>query len=405
MFNFGGNKQFKCDNKLYDLLNVDKNASSEDIKKAYKKMALKHHPDRNRDNTQQAEQQFKEISKAYSILRCPEKRATYDKFGMDYLEETGGVSQASGFDIFENLFGGNGMGMNMGMNMGKTKGKSRHKELNVTLNDLYSCKKINLSLKRVILCTSCKGSGALSPQHISNCTSCDGSGVTIQIQQLGPGFMSQSRTICVACNGNGKKILQKCTDCNGKKTINIKSSIKLQLTQNMKDGEQIVYEGFADHIPDVDIQGDLVIQLNQIQHPRFTRKNNNLLFKLDILLSQALCGGKINFTHLDGRQLYIELTDIISPNMCKVIKHEGMYQSGDLIIEFNIIMPECLSSDHKNYLSKLLPTASINNLDNHIRLDYNDYDSKIHEDNSDTFNEQQHNSYPNQQEQVQCAQQ
>ena len=112
MFNFGGNKQFKCDNKLYDLLNVDKNASSEDIKKAYKKMALKHHPDRNRDNTQQAEQQFKEISKAYSILSCPEKRATYDKFGMDYLEETGGVSQASGFDIFENLFGGNGMGMN-----------------------------------------------------------------------------------------------------------------------------------------------------------------------------------------------------------------------------------------------------------------------------------------------------
>jgi len=232
---------------------------------------------------------------------------------------------------------------------------------------------MNINLKRDILCSSCDGSGASSKQNIITCSSCDGSGITIKIQQLGPGFMSQSRAKCNACNGNGKKILELCTNCNGAKIISTKSGIKLPISQNMKNGEQIIFEGFANHNPDADIQGDLIIQLNETKHPNFTRKHNDLHLKLDILLSQALCGGAVEFTHLDDRKLYIELTDIINPNMKKVIHNEGMYHSGDLIIEFNIIMPDILSNEYKKYLYKLLPKQADIDTSNHTILNYSKY--------------------------------
>lgn len=373
MFHGIGGNANKCDNKLYDLLGVSNTASNEEIKKAYKKMALKHHPDRNRDNQEEAERKFKEISKAYGILSDSQKRSTYDKFGLDFLEQTGDATTSSAFDIFENLFGG--MGGMPGMQQ-KTKGQPRIEAIDVSLNDFYKCKTININLKRDILCTHCEGTGAANKNNIVTCSSCDGSGITIQIQQLGPGFISQSRSTCYACNGKGKKILEPCVKCNGNKIINTKSSIKLSLTQNMINGEQIVYEGFANHNPDADIQGDLIIKLNETKHPLFTRKNNELYIKLDILLSQALCGGVVEFTHLDDRKLYIELTDIISPNIKKVINNEGMYKSGDLIVEFNIIMPSTLSPDYKKYLYKLLPPPNDINIDNHTKLNYTQYVEK-----------------------------
>jgi len=398
----GGNGQ-KCDNKLYDALGVISTASEAEIKKAYKKMALKHHPDRNRDNTEEAERKFKEISKAYSILSDPQKRETYDKFGLDFLEQSGhgGDAAGSAFDIFENLFGGMG-GMPGMPSMRKTKGKSRIETIDVSLEDFYKCKTINMNLKRDIICTDCDGTGALNKSSFLECADCDGSGITIQIQQLGPGFISQSRSTCRSCDGKGKKILEPCPTCNGNKIINTKSEIKLQITPSMKDGEQIVYEGFANHIPDADIQGDLIIELKQKPHKYFTRKGNDLYMKKDILLSQALCGGIVEFTHLDERKLYIELNDIISPNMKKRINGEGMYQTGDLIIEFNIIMPNELSNDYKKYLYKLLPKADDINITDYTKLEYTHHIEQQHQKQSRRQRFNQQNNIP---EQVQCAQQ
>lgn len=400
MFHGIGGNTNKCDNKLYETLGVAKDASNDEIKKAYKKMALKHHPDRNRNNQEEAETKFKEISKAYGILSDPQKRSTYDKFGMDFIEQSGDASSSAAFDIFENLFGGMG-GMSSGIS--KRKGKPRIEIIEVSLNDFYECKTINLNLKRDIVCPECNGSGALNSSSFFKCSSCDGSGITIQIQQLGPGFISQSRSACQECNGVGTKIIHLCKRCNGKKVVNTKCNIKLPLTKNMVNGEQVIYDEFANYNPDVEVQGDLIIQVNEKKHPLFTRKNNDLYITLDILLSQALCGGHIEFTHLDNRKLYIELNDIINPNDKKIIPNEGMYKQGDLILTFNIIMPKALSPDYKKYLNKLLPISNTQITSNHTKVNYKNY---IKKDSKHKYQRRhERNEHANIGEQVQCAQQ
>ena len=201
------------DKDLYKTLGVSKDADEATIKKSYRKLALKYHPDRNKVDKEEAEKKFKEISKAYEVLSDSNKRKTYDTFGLDAVNN-GGVGGENPFDLFGNIFSqSNGFEnmFNMGSNSRSSRKKTRAsantvKSIDITLEDVYCKRKFNINFDKTIKCRKCNGTGAKDPSCIKICKNCDGSGITISIKTFGPGMISQTQTTCNVCNGIGKKI-------------------------------------------------------------------------------------------------------------------------------------------------------------------------------------------------------
>ena len=254
MFGFGGGPfgnappSKPIDNsKFYNLLGVSKNSSQDDIKKSYKKLAMKYHPDRSTSDPEK----FKEISEAYEILSDPEKKEIYDKYGEEGLSNDG---PSSGPDIFNMMFNNNGPSR-------KRKGKNVINKIQVPLNDLYTGKDIKFSLNRKCICKKCNGNGLKENAKKKKCNTCNGTGIQTRIIQVGPGMMQQTQGPCSECNGMGFKIKDsdKCKTCNGKKTERVRKKLVLNLNKTHKDGDKIVFNEKADYDPDATTQGDLVV--------------------------------------------------------------------------------------------------------------------------------------------------
>jgi len=213
--------------QLYDLLEITPDASPQDIKKAYRKMAMKYHPDKNPNNPE-AESKFKDIGQAYEILGDDEKRERYDKYGMDAFKE-GGMSQDPG-SIFEAMFGGGGGGFGFFGGGGEKRGARKTEDivhqLEVSLEDLYNGKTSKLAVTRDQVCTTCKGAGTKSGVSGGKCRRCEGRGVRIIIKQIGP-MIQQMQTVCDACGGKGETIKDedRCKSCKGKKVTREKKNI------------------------------------------------------------------------------------------------------------------------------------------------------------------------------------
>jgi DnaJ homolog subfamily A member 2 len=362
---FSGNSN---DTKLYDELGVSKNASQSDIKKAYRKLALKFHPDRNRENQESAEEKFKEISFAYDVLGDEEKRNKYDRFGLDAIKNSGG-DNVNPFDIFSNLFGEGGGGMNMGggfFSQGfsssrnqrrEVRAKDRVEKISVNLEDIYNEKIINISITKKIVCLKCKGTGGMYSSSVVKCCKCDGKGQIIEIKTMGAGFISQSQRICYACNGQGKIIKKDeiCKACDGIKYTKIKKTLELNLKNNMKTGSKIVVEGDADEVIEATVKGNLIFVIDEKPHSLFKRNDTHLHYTKNIILSEALTGTEFIIEHLDKRKLFIKIDNIIVPDSKKKIMYEGMNSDGDLIIFFKIVFPKHIDDERKKYLKKLLP--------------------------------------------------
>lgn len=353
---FFDNLSNQQDTKLYDTLGVSKSASESEIKKAYKKLALKFHPDRNK--TPEAENKFKEIAAAYDILGDSEKRSTYDKFGLEAVKSGGGAGGfgmgGNPFDVFESMFGGMSSSSFKRSNV-KRKGKSMIKEIGIDLSDIYNESNLSVALTNLSKCDTCDGLGCQSPSDIIICSRCDGSGVFVQIQQFGPGMISQSQQTCPTCHGKGKKINPEklCLKCEGKKVIKKKQLITLNLNKSHKTGDKLVFNGLADYNPDVDIQGDLILVIKTNSN-KFKRIENNLYIEKTISLIDALCGANLRIVHLDGRVLRIDTSDVLQPNSIYKISNEGMNSGSSLFIKFNIIFPKKLSDERKMYIKKLI---------------------------------------------------
>jgi DnaJ family protein A protein 2 len=364
---------------LYKVLSVSKSASEDEIKKSYRKLALKFHPDRNRDNKEEAEKKFKDISKAYEILSDKSKRNTYDNFGFDAVNSgnMGGPGD-NPFDLFGNIFSQSNGFENM-FNMGaRTQRKTNRKmsspnilkKIDVNLEDIYTKRELNIVFDKTVICKNCKGSGAKDSSCIKICNSCDGSGVKISIKTFGPGMISQSQTTCNHCNGKGKIIEEKCSNCKGRKYDIFKKKININLKHSNVHGGKIHIKGEAHEDINCDICGDLILELNVRKHKDFKRKGNNLYIKKTINLVDALCGCELTFLHLDNRKLLVKTGDIITPTSSKKISGEG-FENGDIIIDFDIIFPKTLSNERKEYISKLLP------IQNKANISYDDYELKI----------------------------
>ena len=337
----------------YELLNVPKNANNEEIKKQYKKLAMKYHPDRNKNNKDEAAAKFQEISNAYNVLTDPQKRNIYDQCGEEGLKQGGpGVDP---FSMFQEMFGEGGMG-NMGGfggfpfgNMGhQTRENHEIKKLNVTLEDLYNGKVFKFNINHSVLKKN-------SVQSVKTCPACNGKGVQIKIHRMGP-IVQQIQSECGECGGTGKIMDSNCLE-------KVTKKISVPVEKGMCNGEQIVVRELGNFNIHTMQNDNLIFIINEQEHNIFKRVENDLVVGLDINLIDSLIGFKFEFTHLDGSKFLIESDTIIKQDGIKVIKNKGMpYNSqaqvfGDLIFKFNIIYPTQLHSKDFTTLKNILPNS------------------------------------------------
>ncbi|PVU91934.1 hypothetical protein BB561_004130 [Smittium simulii] len=348
--------------KYYDCLGVSPDASETELKKAYRKLALKYHPDKSK--SPEHVEKFKEISHAYEILSDSEKRQAYDTYGEEGLSGDGGMGGMSAEDLFSQFFGGNvfGGGARRGP-QGPKKGKDMVHSIKASLEELYKGKVTKLQLTKSVLCTGCDGKGGTGGRDYT-CTSCQGSGVKITMRQLGP-MVQQMQSHCNACQGTGEIIPEKerCKKCKGKKVTTEIKKLEVHIEKGMKDNQRVVFKGEADQLPGY-VPGDIIIIIEEKPHPLFKRKGDNLVVDIPINLVTALAGGNVHIKHLDDRILNVQILkgEVISPGSLKVVSGEGMpsyrhHIYGDIYINFDVKFPDSNWTDEASLdaLAKLLP--------------------------------------------------
>ncbi|EGN92012.1 hypothetical protein SERLA73DRAFT_191709 [Serpula lacrymans var. lacrymans S7.3] len=344
--------------KFYDLLEVPVDASEADLKKAYRKKALRLHPDKGGDP-----ELFKEVTHAYEILSDPEKRSIYDSRGEAGLSEQGGMGGMDPQDLFSQLFGGGGFfgGGAGGRPSGARKTKDLVHRVNVTLEDLYKGKTTKLALTRNALCSRCNGKGG-KDGAVRQCHTCSGRGIKVTLRQMGP-MIQQIQSTCDDCSGTGEVINMKdrCTSCKGKKVLPEKKLLEVHIDKGMKGGQTIQFNGESDQAPGAQ-SGDVVIVIDEKPHDRFKRQENDLIVELEVDLLTALGGGQISIKHLDDRALLVNLTagEVIKNNDLKVIRGQGMpsqrhHEPGDLFVKFSVIFPESVDLGSIGLLERALP--------------------------------------------------
>lgn len=366
------------DDEYYKTLGLSKNATSEQIKKAYKRCALKWHPDRNPDNQEKATENFKAISEAYDVLSNPETRSVYDKHGKKGLQENGGaqrggMSQSNMHNIFEHMFGFNfhpqsHPSSRQAQSRGPKRGDNILFEMSVDLKDIYTGCQKKLKVTRNVICGVCRGSGCHGDSVLvdTGCPDCKGTGVKITIRQLGPGFMTQQQSICGKCEGNGTYIPEpdQCKQCKGKKVVKEGTILQVNVQKGMKSGSKVTFEKKSDEYPGT-IPGDIVIVIKERNNTHFRRLGNDLMIQKQITLKDALCGLEFIIEQLDGRRILVntEKCGIIKPNQTKAIREEGMpirrneelIGQGTLIVHFDVVFPDKkLSAKEKKQLNTIL---------------------------------------------------
>lgn len=347
----GGPKEDVDTDKFYNILGVGKDASANDIKKAYRKLAMKHHPDKGGDADK-----FKEITRAHEILSDPEKKSNYDKYGEKGID--GGPGGMDAGDIFSSFFGGGGGG---GGRRGPKKGKDVRFRLAVELADLYNGGTKKLRLTKSIICAACKGAGGA---NVRKCPGCKGSGVRVYMRQLGPGMVQQIQAHCDDCGGEGEIMSAKdrCKECAGEKIQKVKKTLEVHINAGMRNGEKVVFRGESDESPGLQ-PGDVIVELECKKHPLFVRQGDHLFLKKKITLLESLTGFSFSFEHLDGRIIKVQTqkNQITPHESFKLVQDEGFPTHrnkvirGNLYIEFLVQWPESLNPKAANQLKDLLP--------------------------------------------------
>lgn len=386
---------------LYEILGVTSSATNTELKKAYRRLALRYHPDKvSEEEREEAEIKFKEVSHAYETLIDEEKRNHYDVYGT-----TDGDIPYDGGDYsgnpYDNFFGGGGAqfagddftnffsGMNMnggGPRASKSRTEDANIEVDVTLEELFKGKVIRTTSTRNIICNHCKGTGAKKTAHAKECSKCEGHGSVDKIQRVGPGLVSQVRVECSACLGTGKVYRSKdqCKKCKGTKVTEETKILEFDIVKGSKSGESIVLKGESDEMPGKET-GDVVLTFTCKEHPVFERKGDDLYCKFKIPLVDALCGfSKFVTKHLDGRAIQITTPKgkVITPGLYIKVKGEGMPKkekssswfsrpaAGDLYIEMEVEFPKDNWYLEKNDLLKLKNVLP-NELDQSNTIDEN----------------------------------
>lgn len=344
-----------ADKELYDRLGVEPTASSGEIKKAFHKLAMKYHPDKN--SSPEAAEKFKEYNEAYEILTDEEKRQMYDRFGLDALKEGGGGGMPGGMDDILGAFFGQ-----QARRRGPKKTKDIVQALPVTLEELYNGTVRKLKLTKNVGCKTCNGTGSSDGKSYV-CQECEGSGQCDIVRSIGFGMIRQT-VACPACRGVGESIPQnkQCSKCHSKKFVKEEKILEVEVERGMKDGEQIAFRGESHEAPG-HLPGDVVFVLQEKEHDTFQRKESHLFIEKTIPLVNALTGYKFVLEHLDGRKMLISTPPdmVISPGTQLEIPNEGMpvrnfpSERGSILIRFDVEFPGKLSAAQVNGVLGSLP--------------------------------------------------
>ncbi|CAH1790142.1 unnamed protein product [Owenia fusiformis] len=344
---------------FYDELGVNPSATPAELKKAYRKMALKYHPDKNPEDPEK----FKKISLAYEVLADEKKRQIYDEGGEQAIKEGpggGGGGFHSPMDIFDMFFGGGG---GRGHQRRSNRSKDVVHQMKVSLEDLYNGSTRKLALQKNVICSKCEGRGG-KKGAVERCHTCKGSGMQVRIQQIGPGMVQQIQSVCSECQGQGERINPKdrCKGCQGHKTVRERKILEVHIDKGMKDGQQIKFTGEGDQEPGME-PGDIVIVLDEKEHAVFQRHGHDLAMKMELELVEALCGMHRPITTLDKRSLIINTIpgEVLKHGAVKNILGEGMpmhrnpFEKGRLIINFSVKFPDTIPPEAVPALEKVLP--------------------------------------------------
>ena len=344
----------------YDILGVDKDASQKEIKKAYRKLAKKHHPDMN-DGDEKSSEKFKEISEAYEILSDPDKRKRYDQYGHSGINEDdfnfddfarGGFG---GFeDIFDMFFGG-GMGGRSSRRRGPQRGRDLQYKLSISFEEAAFGAKKKITIPRTETCPECDGTGAENESDVQTCPKCNGQGKIRVTQQTPFGQFAQTKT-CDRCGGSGKIVENPCSNCQGTGKVNRRRQLTINIPAGVNDGSKLRMSGEGEAGEKGARSGDLYIIINVESHEIFDRKGDDIYCEVPINFVQATLGDEIKVPTLDGKVKF-KIPEGTQPGTTFRLKNKGITHlnrsgKGDQYIKAKVVIPEKLDQEQKDLLMK-----------------------------------------------------
>lgn len=347
----------------YDILEIDRNASEADIKKAYRKMALKHHPDKN-PNDHQAEDKFKEAAEAYEVLSNPDKKARYDRYGHEGMGGAGaggfggGMSMDDIFSQFGDIFGGafGGFGGSGSRGRRVNKGSNLRVKVKLNLQEIASGVEKKIKVSKYVSCKPCSGTGADNGNAYATCSTCRGSGHVSRVTQTFLGQM-QTTSTCPTCGGEGRIITSKCTSCQGNGVVREDEIIPINIPAGVAEGMQLSLNGKGNAGARGGIPGDLIVLVEEERHSDLERDGNNLIYNLFVSVPDATLGTSVEVPTVDGKAR-IKITPGTQPGKVLRLKGKGLpsvnqYGTGDLLININVWIPKEVTKEERKILESL----------------------------------------------------
>lgn len=363
----------------YEVLGVDKNASEDELKKAYRKLALKYHPDRNPGN-KEAEEKFKEAAEAYDILSNPEKRSKYDRFGHNMGPQgfgggdadfsAGGFTMEDIFGRFGDIFGGFDMGGFGGAAGGGGYTRKRQRRgtdlritIKMTLQEIATGVEKTIKIPAMVADSHCNGTGAKNGTAFGTCPTCGGQGSILRQQQSLFG-MTQSHVICPTCEGEGKVITEKCTYCNGQGVEKKDQTISFRIPAGVSGGETLTMRGKGNAAVHGGVPGDLLIVIEELPHPELIRDGNDVIYNLMLDIPTAVLGGSVEVPTLTGRAR-LKIPAGTQPGKVLRLRGKGIPSTqgggtGDELVNIMVYMPENPDSAVKSAIESLQGNQSLN---------------------------------------------
>ncbi|MHA1426282.1 MAG: molecular chaperone DnaJ [Candidatus Helarchaeota archaeon] len=357
----------------YEVLGVARNATKDEIKKAFRKKAIQYHPDKNPDKREWAEEKFKELAEAYEILNDDNKRQLYDRFGWNGVKQSGfsgfrDINFDDLFSSFSDIFGfggGGGIGDIFGdfFGFGRRRGRQRQVkgrdvrlDVEISLEEAFQGTKKSIKVPRYVSCEICGGSGAESPSDIETCYTCGGRGQRQVVRQTAFGQMINIIT-CEKCKGTGQQIKKKCKKCSGTGRIKKTKKISVELPRGVDSGSRLRIHGEGEAPPRGGSPGDLYVVVHVKPHPVFERHDSHLVCEKRITFSQAVLGTKVSIEALDGNAKLTIPPGTKSGTVFR-IRGKGMpqvhgYSRGDLLCKVEIEIPKKLTKEQKDLVNKL----------------------------------------------------
>lgn len=356
----------------YEVLGVEKNATADQIKKAYRRKAIEYHPDKNPGN-KEAEDKFKEAAEAYEVLSNPDKRARYDQFGHAGMSGaagnggpfggfSGGMSMDDIFSMFGDIFGGHsgfggGFGGGYSSNQQRRfRGADLRVKVKLNLKEISTGVEKKFKLKKYVQCSHCHGMGAEGNSGTETCPTCNGTGSVIRNQQTILGTM-QTRVTCSTCGGEGKIIKEKCKECSGEGIVYGEEVVTVKIPAGVAEGMQLTMNGKGNAGKHNGISGDLLILIEEEVDKDLIRDEDDLIYNLLLSFPTAALGGAVEIPTVDGK-VKVKIEPGTQPGKVLRIRGKGLpsvngYGTGDLLVNISIYVPETLSKDEKKALEKM----------------------------------------------------